>query len=219
MGPSKDERLRRLEVELRELRCLLRETVRRARRAEDLLQSLKRSRRYRLGNTLVSAVAEPRRLLDLAGSMIDRLRSFVARTGGLDSHGEGEGLRLLVAGHDLRFFDPVGRTIQAAGATVRFDRWAGEHTHDIRRSLGLLAWADAVVAEWCLGNAVWYSRHKRPHQRLVVRFHLRERASAYPQRVDWDAVDRVVFVGPTSRPRLASSSACPKKRRSGSPTW
>ena len=46
-----------------------------------------------------------------------------------------------------------------------------DQRHDPIRSEALLEWADLIVCEWFGQNAVWYSRHKRPDQRLVVRLH------------------------------------------------
>jgi glycosyltransferase involved in cell wall biosynthesis len=109
-------------------------------------------------------------------------------------------LRLLVAGHDLKFFAAIQRHFEAfRSVEVRVDRWAGLAAHDPRRSRAAARWADVVVCEWCLGNAVFYSRRKRPGQRLIVRFHRFEIDTPHPADVAIDAVDEVVFVSPHAR--------------------
>jgi len=102
--------------------------------------------------------------------------------------------RLLLAGHSLSFFEPLARRARARGVAVREDRWAAHDSHDEGASAAALAWADVVHCEWCLGNAVWYSREKRPGQRLVVRFHRMELDTPYPGEVDLSQVDAMVFV-------------------------
>lgn len=88
------------------------------------------------------------------------------------------------------------RRARRGGAEVREDRWHAHGSHDEEASAAGLAWADAVHCEWCLGNAVWFSRNKRPEQRLVVRFHRMELQTARPGEVDLERVDAMVFVAP-----------------------
>jgi len=59
-----------------------------------------------------------------------------------------------------------------------------------------LSRADWVFVEWVLEYAAWYSRHKLPHQKLVIRGH---RFEAYRQkalRFDWNKVDSFIAVSP-----------------------
>ncbi|HEX6688021.1 MAG TPA: glycosyltransferase [Solirubrobacterales bacterium] len=102
--------------------------------------------------------------------------------------------RLLIAGHSLAFSAPIARRARRAGADVREDRWQTHRAHDEEASAAALGWADVVLCEWCLGNAVWYSRNKRPGQRLVVRFHRMELGTPYPRELALDRVDAMVFV-------------------------
>jgi glycosyltransferase involved in cell wall biosynthesis len=104
--------------------------------------------------------------------------------------------RVVVAGHDLKFTGPLVTMLRRAGAEVREDRWTGHTGHDQRTSEELLGWADAIWAEWCLGNAVWYADRKRPDQRMVARLHRQELETDFPQLTDHDAVDRLVCVAP-----------------------
>jgi glycosyltransferase involved in cell wall biosynthesis len=102
--------------------------------------------------------------------------------------------RLLFAGHSLSFCAPIARRARRAGAEVREDRWQGHAGHDEQASAAVLAWADVIHCEWCLGNAVWFSRNRRPGQRLVVRFHRMELGTRFPAEVDLEQVDAMVFV-------------------------
>ena len=49
--------------------------------------------------------------------------------------------------------------------------WEALSVHDVSTSESMAAWADVVICEWAGPNAVWYSRNKRPGQRLIVRLH------------------------------------------------
>jgi len=104
------------------------------------------------------------------------------------------GRRLLIAGHSLSFCAPLVRLARRSGVEVREDHWQGHGNHEEEASAAALAWADVVHCEWCLGNAVWFSRSKRPGQRLVVRFHRMELETSYPGEVDLEQVDAMVFV-------------------------
>jgi len=104
-------------------------------------------------------------------------------------------LRVVVAGHDLKFFRPLLSYLQLQpDLEVRLDQWAALGKHDPAASRELAAWADVVVCEWCGPNAVWYSRHKRRGARLLVRLHRFELASPYPGQLKIGAVNQVVCV-------------------------
>ncbi|MCC8362601.1 glycosyltransferase [Lysobacter sp. A6] len=105
-------------------------------------------------------------------------------------------IRVGVSGHDLKFWYPLQRALEKTGKyEFREDAWTGHDAHDPAQSQALLEWADILVAEWALGNAVYYARHKRPHQRLIVRLHQQERRTAFPGQIDYSKVERVLFVG------------------------
>lgn len=105
-------------------------------------------------------------------------------------------IRVGVSGHDLKFWYPLQRALEKTGKyEFREDVWSGHDAHDPARSQALLEWSDILVAEWALGNAVYYSRNKRAHQRLIVRLHQQERRTTFPGQIDYSAVERVLFVG------------------------
>jgi glycosyltransferase involved in cell wall biosynthesis len=140
----------------------------------------------------------------------ERLRSYLARavappappapaTGAAGGGGRGGSggapLRVVIAGHDLKFFAPL---IQYFGLQpdleVRVDQWAALGEHDETVSKELADWADVVICEWCGPNAVWYSRHKRRDARLLVHLHRFELYSHYPGQVKIANVDQVICV-------------------------
>ena len=105
--------------------------------------------------------------------------------------------RILVTGHDLKFIHPLIEDLARDEAfEVRVDEHADHAMTDDRAAKDALPWADAVFCEWAMGNAVWFSRRKRPGQRLVVRLHLQEVQARLPflWQIDWGAVDRLVCI-------------------------
>jgi glycosyltransferase involved in cell wall biosynthesis len=127
-----------------------------------------------------------------------RLRSYLERAVPADSSPAGISdapLRVVVAGHDLKFFTPlIAYLRRQAGLEVRVDQWAALGDHDEAQSRELAEWADVVICEWCGPNAVWYSRHKRRDARLLVHLHRFELYSPYPGQVRIGNVDQVICV-------------------------
>ena len=104
-------------------------------------------------------------------------------------------LRVVIAGHDLKFFTPLIRYFKLQpDLEVRVDQWAALGEHDEGVSKELADWADVVICEWCGPNAVWYSRHKRRDARLLVHLHRFELYSHYPGQVKIGNVDQVICV-------------------------
>ncbi|MBZ9610358.1 glycosyltransferase [Rheinheimera maricola] len=101
--------------------------------------------------------------------------------------------RLLIAGYDLKFIQPV---LTALGHyfTVITDEWRGHNSHDESHSLQQLAQADYIWCEWLLGNAVWYSKHKTPQQKLVCRMHRFELSREFGEQLNLSGVDAITAV-------------------------
>ncbi len=130
----------------------------------------------------------------------ERLRGYLTQAlpkpspGGSDAAGPPR-LRVVVAGHDLKFFTPLLDYLRRQpDLEVRLDRWAALGKHDPDASRELASWADVVICEWCGPNAVWYSRHKRRGSRLLIRLHRFELTAAYPAQVKIGAVSQVACV-------------------------
>lgn len=103
--------------------------------------------------------------------------------------------KVLVAGHDLKFFTLLQKKLEATGQFEFFtDQWQGHDKHDEAQSRALLEQADVIFCEWCLGNLKWYSHNKLLHQRLVARFHLQERELPYVTEANWDNIDHISYV-------------------------
>jgi len=154
---------------------------------------------YRLAADRTGRAAE-RFTLDRAA---ERLRGYLAgavparrpRPASADEAGPAPRLRVVVAGHDLKFFTPLlGYLRLQPDLEIRVDQWAALGKHDAAASRELAAWADVVICEWCGPNAVWYSRHKRRGSRLLVRLHRFELASPYPGQLKIGSVNQVVCV-------------------------
>src|SRR5579859_4780461 len=133
----------------------------------------------------------------------ERLRGYLTRAlpvrtaATADVAGSADKLKVVVAGHDLKFFTPLLDYLRLQpDLEVRLDQWAALGKHDADLSRELAGWADVVICEWCGPNAVWYSKHKRRGSRLLVRLHRFELASPYPAQVKISAVNQVVCVSP-----------------------
>ncbi|MDH0687612.1 glycosyltransferase family protein [Stutzerimonas stutzeri] len=113
-------------------------------------------------------------------------------------------VKVVVAGHDLKFFNKIITSLRSDIFEVRCDVWSGHNKHNEKNSYELLDWADVIHCEWCLGNLNWYSKRKKPHQRLVARFHAQEMKLPYMTSSNWDAIDHVTFVSEHTR-RIAFS--------------
>ena len=132
--------------------------------------------------------------------------------------------RIVVAGHDLKFFTRLLDHLAALpGVEVRVDHWPALGRHDAELSRELAEWADVVVCEWCGPNAIWYSewlkKHGRPDQRLVVRLHRFELYGAWPGRLDIDAIDRVVCVSPHYAELTRKATGWPADKVTVIPNW
>jgi len=137
--------------------------------------------------TLERAAGRLRAYLDRA--VVPAVPSSTASAGGTAP------LRVVIAGHDLKFFTPLIQYFRRQpGLEVRVDQWAALGEHDEAVSRELAEWADVVICEWCGPNAVWYSRHKKKSARLLVHLHRFELYSHYPGQVKIGNVDQVICV-------------------------
>ncbi|HTU72978.1 MAG TPA: glycosyltransferase family 1 protein [Trebonia sp.] len=129
-----------------------------------------------------------------AGRLREYLAAAVPATGA-EASGAARTLRVVIAGHDLKFFTQIVALLRLQpGIEVRMDQWAALGEHDPEASRELAEWADVVICEWCGPNAVWYSRHKRRGSRLLVHLHRFELYSDYPGQVRISSVDQVICV-------------------------
>ena len=123
--------------------------------------------------------------------------------------------KILVAGNGLKFVEPYVSSLKARGYPVKIDLWEWGRALDHKATERLADWADTVFCECGLANAVWYSRHKRPGQRLIVRCHaqeVREKAERFGHAIDAGAVDLFVFVSERIRRRAIELFGWPEEK-------
>lgn len=101
--------------------------------------------------------------------------------------------RLLVAGHDLKFMMPAMSMLKQY-FDIQTDEWTGHNSHNELESQAKLQWAEFIWCEWLLGNAVWYSKHKLKHQKLVIRMHRFELSREFGELLNINNVDAITAV-------------------------
>ena len=101
--------------------------------------------------------------------------------------------RLLVAGYDLKFIKPAFSSLMQF-FDIQTDEWAGHDSHNEAQSKIKLQWADYIWCEWLLGNAVWYSKHKLKHQKLIIRMHRFELSREFGEQLNIENVDAITAV-------------------------
>lgn len=104
-------------------------------------------------------------------------------------------INIVVAGHDQKFWSAVQKELELTEEfNLKVDLWNGHSGHDVKKSQELLVWADIIVCEWALGNAVYYSKNKLQNQTLIIRLHAQEKETRFPLDIDYNSVDAMVFV-------------------------
>jgi len=132
----------------------------------------------------------------------------------------GRPLRVVVASHDLKFFTRIQEHLaELPGVELRLDHWEALSVHDTATSEAMAAWADVVICEWAGPNLVWYSRHKRQGQRLIVRLHRFELEAGWLADVRAEAIDQVVCVSPYYAQLTAAKTQWPVDRIVVIPNW
>ncbi|MFS7003929.1 glycosyltransferase [Carnobacterium maltaromaticum] len=124
-----------------------------------------------------------------------------------------EPIKLLVAGHDLKFLTmALTAWKKNPDFQVRIDKWKGHNKHDSQKSEELLKWADMIFCEWGLGSAVWYSKNKLANQKLIIRMHAQEKDTAYPDEFNYSNIDRIITVSPFSYEVFMNRCQLPREK-------
>lgn len=105
-------------------------------------------------------------------------------------------MKVLIAGHDLKFIKFYVDHLESSSHEVKIDQWENHVVHNLKESFELLDWADIIFCEWGLGNTIFYSKNKRPHQRLIVRLHRQELETSYLTQAKHDNIDAFITVSP-----------------------
>ncbi|WP_209121756.1 glycosyltransferase [Alkalihalobacillus sp. BA299] len=122
-------------------------------------------------------------------------------------------IRLLIAGHDLKFAKLIINYFSLhPDYDVRLDKWTGHNQHDQYESNKLLKWADVILCEWGLGNAVWYSKKKLKRQKMLIRMHNQEKNTPYPQKIVWKNVNKLVFISNIPKSEIMPSLNLPDSK-------
>ena len=108
-------------------------------------------------------------------------------------------VNILFCGHDLKFLTPVVNFVKSLSSTSVVVQQTHGHKlsdADIAESEKNIEKADVIFCEWALDNVVWFSRHKRDGQLLVVRMHAQEFQADIPylSRIDFDKVDSFIVI-------------------------
>lgn len=128
-----------------------------------------------------------------------RLNELVlaARDGNYDQFVDACKIRLVLAGHDLKFMNDLLPELSKR-YKVRTDKWTGHDTHDESQSRELLEWTDYIWVEWLLGAAVWYSNNAMSRHRLVIRAHRSEMTADQGLDVNLAKVSKIIAIAPHS---------------------
>lgn len=114
--------------------------------------------------------------------------------------------RVVLAGADFKFAgDLVELLNDSSSVDLRIDLWENNTHPNPKQSTPFRDWADVVICEFSSFNAIWYSRNKKPGQRLIVRLHGYELLQPWIDQLDFEQVDKVVFVSEFYRQKAIES--------------
>ncbi len=109
--------------------------------------------------------------------------------------------KLLFVSRNLIFMhDVISLFQQDPDFEVKVDRW--EHRWPNENSPSLLNWADVIIVNYVLAPAVWYSKHKKPHQTLIIRHHRYELETRHPKMLNVRNIDKMVFTSRIFKPAM-----------------
>jgi glycosyltransferase involved in cell wall biosynthesis len=106
-------------------------------------------------------------------------------------------LSLLFTGHDFKFLTPLIIHFENhSGFHVLLDEHEGHEIRNVKTCKACIEEADIIFCEWCMGNAEWYSHHKKENQLLLIRLHHQEiyQDLIYLERIKWENVDCIIFI-------------------------
>lgn len=102
---------------------------------------------------------------------------------------------VLISGYSFKFIKKLFPFFQK-DYNLLFDIWSGSEKHSEDLSNLQLKKTDIIFCEWCLGNALWYSKNKLPHQKVVIRLHRWEMKRDYWKKINWNNVDTLICISP-----------------------
>ncbi len=118
-----------------------------------------------------------------------------------------------IASHEFKFLTAVRDYLEQDPSTeLVIDTWSGQRNHRVGHSQSVVKKADVIFCEWCCGNAVWYSKHKKSGQKLIIRLHRFEYFTEFPKQVNIDKVDAVIVVSDFFKALLMRHLGWPAKK-------
>lgn len=121
--------------------------------------------------------------------------------------------KVLLVGADFKFAgDLVDGLYQRSDIELKVDLWANNSTPQPDVSEPLLEWADIIICEFASVNAIWYSNHVRPGQRLIVRLHGYELLADWIHNLNYSAIDTLVFVSEFYREKALAKMGWDRSR-------
>lgn len=124
---------------------------------------------------------------------------------------EGCKLRLLIAGHDLKFIKGAVPALEEF-FQVRIDEWQSERQFDEKRTRENLAWAQVVWSEWMTYAAEWFSNNVRPSQKLILRCHFYELTRDSGFKMNRDRVSAIIAIAVHTYEDLVDKFDIPRNR-------
>ncbi|MGR6090124.1 glycosyltransferase [Brevibacterium sp. CSND-B09] len=104
-----------------------------------------------------------------------------------------EPVKLVIAGSDFKFAGDLVESFLADDSfDVRFDLFDHHSRAQPKKSEPYLQWADIVLSEFAVQNAIWYSQNLAPHQSLIVHLHGFELLSDWISELNIDNVTTIV---------------------------
>ncbi|NKG22729.1 glycosyltransferase [Paeniglutamicibacter terrestris] len=123
--------------------------------------------------------------------------------------------RVVLAGADFKFAgDLVELLNDSSSIDLRIDLWENNSHPNPEQSRPFRDWAEVVICEFSSFNAIWYSRNKIPGQRLIVRLHGYELLQPWFDQLDFQQVDKVVFVSEFYRQKAIESKGWKESKTS-----
>lgn len=122
----------------------------------------------------------------------DRLNPFDEASVEPAAEESAEPIKLVIAGSDFKFAGDLVESFLADDSfDVRFDLFDHHSRAQPQKSEPYLQWADIVLSEFAVQNAIWYSQNLAPHQSLVVHLHGFELLSDWISELNIDTVTTI----------------------------
>ncbi|MDK8800623.1 glycosyltransferase family 4 protein [Corynebacterium coyleae] len=122
-------------------------------------------------------------------------------------------VRVLLAGADFKFAgDLVDSLIQRADISLSVDLFEANAKPQPKKSKPLLQAAEVIIAEFASKNAIWYSQHVRPDQRLIVHLHGYELLQDWITELNVDNCAAIVFASEFYRQKAIEMRGWPEEK-------